>query len=342
MMAFGVQNMRHAPRVTLSSLWLVVAVFGALLMASSPSRAQPAQYQRQVEVVPTPEDIGEGYDTPLVQRPLPRAAWWDVVDGALFALALAISAWLVLRARSRRWLVVLTISCLVYFGFYREGCVCPIGAIQNVAVALTDPNYAIPYVVILFFLLPLCLALVFGRVLCGGVCPLGAIQELVLLKPIRVPTALDKALGLFRYVYLVLAIYFAVQPAGERDFIICRFDPFVSMFRFNGSGGILVFGGALLIAGIFLGRPYCRYLCPYGALLSLLSRFSWRGVTIAGEEEIDCGLCANACPYGAIEKMRAVRRSCLFCARCYAACPREVQGEAPGASDCGACTDKAS
>ena len=74
---------------------------------------------------------------------------------------------------------------------------------------------------------------------------------------------------------------------------------------------------------MFIGRPYCRYLCPYGALLAILSRFSWHGVTITPDEELDCGLCIDACPFGSIEKMRAVRSSCLFCARCYPACPRE-------------------
>jgi len=339
MTRWPVQIAIRVPRAAMSSLCLLAAVVCVSVTAPTPCPAEPVQYQRQVDVVPSPDDIGAGYETPAVQRPLPRAAWWDAADTALFVFALGLSAWIVLRMRSRRWLVALTIGCLLYFGFYRKGCVCPIGAIQNVAVALTDPNYAIPYVVILFFLLPLCAALLFGRVFCGGVCPLGAIQELVLLKPIQVPTTLDKSLGFLKYVYLILAIYFAVQPAGERDFIICRFDPFVGMFRLNGSGGVLMIGGATLIAAIFLGRPYCRYLCPYGALLSILSRFSWRGVTIAGEKEIDCGLCANACPYGAIEQMRAVRSSCLFCARCYAACPREVQGAALDPSDCSVCKD---
>jgi len=334
----GVQHARFAPHFLVSWPWLV-AVLCAPFFVATPSPAEPIHYQRPVDVVPTPEDIGEGYETPAVQRPLPRAAWWDLVDSAVFVVALALAAWIVLRARSRGGILLLTIASLLYFGFYRKGCVCPIGAIQNVAVAITDPNYAIPYVVILFFLLPLCLALLFGRVFCSGVCPLGAIQELVVLKPVTVPATLDKGLGLLKYVYLVLAIYFAVRPATERDFIICRFDPFVGMFRMNGSAGVLIFGAVLLIAGIFLGRPYCRYLCPYGALLSILSRFSWRGVTIAGEKEIDCGLCANACPYGAIEKMRAVRSSCLFCARCYSACPREVQGPTNGAAPCSHCED---
>jgi polyferredoxin len=74
---------------------------------------------------------------------------------------------------------------------------------------------------------------------------------------------------------------------------------------------------------MFVGRPYCRYLCPYGGLLAWCSRLARRGVTITPDKELDCGLCNGACPYGAIEQMRAVRKDCLYCARCYAACPRD-------------------
>ena len=146
-----------------------------------------------------------------------------------------------------------------------------------------------------------------------------------------------------KYVYLALAIWFAAQPLAERDFVICRFDPFVGLFRLEGPADMLLLGGGFLVLGIFVGRPYCRYLCPYGALLAILSRFAWRGVTITPDNELDCGLCVEACPLGAIEQMRAVRSSCLFCARCYAYCPREpanrpLQGvdvalEADGASE---------
>ena len=293
------------------------------LCVTAAARAQELEYERPVDAAPTEEDIGEGYKAPDVQRPLPRAPWWGAVDVAVLVVVLATSTWIVLRRRSRKWLIALTISCLLYFGFYREGCVCPIGATQNVTVALTDADYAVPYPVIIFFLLPLVLALLFGRVFCGGVCPLGGIQDLVVLKPVEVPRRLDKALGTLKYLYLAAAIWFAVQPAGSRDFIICRFDPFVGFFRRTGPVEMIVFGGGLLVLGLFIGRPYCRYLCPYGALLALLSRFSWRGVTITPDEELDCGLCTEACPFGAIEKMRAVRSSCLFCARCYPSCPRE-------------------
>ena len=297
-----------------------------LMLGAAPSVAQQLDYERQVEVAPNDETIGEGYETPEVQRPRPRAVAWQIFDVALLGLALGLAAWLGLWRRHRGGLLALTVACVAYFGFYREGCVCPIGSIQNVAVALVDPGYAVPYFVIAIFLLPLIAALFFGRVFCSGVCPLGAIQELVLIRAVEVPKRLDRALGSLKWLYLTAAVALAVAPAASRDFIICRFDPFVGFFRFSGPAHMLLIGGAFLLLGLFVGRPYCRYLCPYGALLSLTSRLSWRSVSITPDRELDCGLCDRACPYGAIEKMRAVRTTCLACARCYGACPVHLAG----------------
>lgn len=302
--------------------WVLVCLGGAL-----PGWTQ-VDYSRPVEVAPTEENIGEGYVTPEVQRPLATSKARQLLDLGLLAAALGLAAWLVLRMRSRRYVVILATACLVYFGFVREGCICPIGSIQNVTTAMVDPSYAIPYFVIGIFMLPLVAALFFGRVFCSGVCALGSIQELVLLKPIEVPPKLDRALRSLKWVYLIAAIGFAVLPAVSRDFIICRFDPFVGFFRFTGPFHMFLVGGALLLLGVFVGRPYCRYLCPYGALLSVFSRYAWKSVSITPDRELDCGLCDKACPYGAIEEMRAIRTTCLACARCYESCPVERSREA--------------
>ncbi len=85
-------------------------------------------------------------------------------------------------------------------------------------------------------------------------------------------------------------------------FLICRYDPFVGFFRMNASVNMFVLGGCFLLVGIFVGRPYCRYLCPYGAILGLLSRFSQWHVRIPPEKCINCRLCEEACPYGAIRE----------------------------------------
>ena len=194
-----------------------------------------------------------------------------------------------------------------YFGFYREGCICPIGSIQNVAVALTDPKYSIPMVVTATFVLPLVVALFFGRAFCGGVCALGAIQELVVLKPVQVPRRLDRALGCCRYVYLAAGDFFRAQAGAGARFPDLPLRSIRRLLPPHRSPHMLMLGGAFLLAGMFVGRPYCRYLCPYGGLLAWCTRLARRGVTITPDKELDCGLCTEACPYGAIEKMRAVR-----------------------------------
>ena len=139
----------------------------------------------------------------------------------------------------------------------------------------------------MFFVLPLLSTLFYGRTFCAGVCPLGAIQDLVIVKPISLPKWLNKTLGLIPYVYLSLAVLFA---ATGTDFIICRYDPFVGIFRMDAKFLMIVLGVAFLLMGMFVGRPYCRFLCPYGVLLSWMSRFSKKHLTITPSECIQCKL----------------------------------------------------
>ncbi len=71
-----------------------------------------------------------------------------------------------------------------------------------------------------------------GRSFCASVCPLGAVQELVAVRPVQVPTWIDHALGLLAYVYLGAAVLFAATGTA---WIICRYDPFVGLFRLSSS-----------------------------------------------------------------------------------------------------------
>jgi NosR/NirI family nitrous oxide reductase transcriptional regulator len=79
----------------------------------------------------------------------------------------------------------------------------------------------------------------------------------------------------------------------------------VPLFRRTGSFFILLAGAAFLLLGMFVGRPYCRFLCPYGALLKLASLASkWR-VRVTPDTCTQCRLCENSCPFGAMREPSA-------------------------------------
>lgn len=271
----------------LQRAWLVALVALILLALLQPALA--------VERFPPPDF--SNHALPQTVAPVQQGrgiAWLDVTA---LAAGLALATWLSLKRRSRRGIVILSLAALAYFGFWRRGCVCAIGSIQNVALGLADPGYAVPLGVLAFFALPLVVALVWGRAFCAGVCPHGAIQDLVLVKPLKVPGWLDEILGLLPWIYLAFGILLA---ATGSLFVICSFDPFVGIFRMAGPRGMLISGAALLVLAMFVGRPYCRYLCPYGVLLGVASRFAkWRP-TVTPDTCTQCRLCENACPFGAL------------------------------------------
>jgi ferredoxin len=244
-----------------------------------------------------PPEFEPGYQLPVTTLPVPRAGWMEWLDVAVLLAALGLSTWFVIKKRSRKWVMGLGIFSLAYFGFYRKGCVCAIGSIQDVAMAVFNHGYAAPLTVVAFFLLPIVFALFWGRSFCGSVCPHGAIQDLVLIKPVKIWPWLEATLRMGPFVYLGLAVLFAATGSA---FIICEWDPFVGLFRLSGSVAMLCLGGAFLVVGMFVGRPYCRFVCPYGAILSWVARFSKWKVTLSPQDCIQCALCDAACPYGAI------------------------------------------
>lgn len=267
--------------LTIAFLWLCLA-----LPAISIQRFPPPEFETE-------------HTVPTATTPPARAHWLSVLDVAVLIAVLSLASWLILKKRSRRWIVVLMLFTLAFFGFWRKGCICSVGSVGNIALAVFNSEYAIPWVVVLFFFLPLVFTLFFGRSFCGAVCPLGAIQDLVLLKPHRIPLWLETSLRLIAWLYLFLAILLA---ATASSFIICRYDPFIAFFRFNANPALWVISFSLLVIAIFVGRPYCRFLCPYGMILRQLSRVSMFRVTITPDECIHCRLCEDACPFGVIER----------------------------------------
>jgi ferredoxin len=275
-----------------------VLVLAIVLALVSPALSQSA------DRFPRPE-FASGYKEPTVTQPTPRSVIMEWVDVGILILALSAAAYYSLKKVSRKAIFILSVGAVLYFGFYREGCVCPIGSIQNVAqgIGASAYGYGQPYVlpltVVLFFLLPLIFALFFGRVFCASVCPLGAAQEMVIIKPIKVPKGVKHFLSLIPYVYLGTGVLFAYVGA---DYIICKYDPFIGFFRMGANFGMFLFSGAILVIGTVVARPYCRFMCPYSILLKWTSVLSKWHLKTTPTECIQCRLCEDSCPFDHLHK----------------------------------------
>ena len=264
-------------------------------------------------------DFTSGYQYPDIFHGAPNELFWNILDVVLLIVMMGLVVWAAYKKRSRTTILSMSLVSVLYFGFFRSGCVCSVGSIQNVVTAAVDSNYHLPWYVLLVFLLPIVFALLFGRVFCSGVCPLGALQELVNVRNFRLSRAVSATLTMIPWIYLAFTILYA---ATRSQFLICRLDPFIGIFRLGGDLGVMSFGIVLLIMSIFIGRPFCQFLCPYGALLSVFSALSWKKLEMTDKGCINCALCSVSCPVDAIrapqnsktkeERRRGVNRIILF------------------------------
>jgi polyferredoxin len=232
--------------------------------------------------------------------PEPRSVSLEYFDVIVLVAVLVLASLLILKYRTRKGIFWLSLFSLVYFGFYRDGCICAIGAIQNVALSITDPDYTISLTALSFFLVPLVATLFLeGPLRCC--LSIGVRFRTWLFLNDLLPEWLRKTLGILPRIYLpgtggIICI------VTKTDFIICRYDPFVGIFRLNAPFHMAVLGISFLLIGLFVARPYCRFLCPYGVLLNWVSRFSKWHLTITPAHCTRCRQCTSSCPFDAIEE----------------------------------------
>src|SRR5208337_4072008 len=149
-----------------------------------------------IQRFPKPE-FEHGYKVPTTQLPISRSIAFEYMDVFVLLATLSLVTWFVHKKRSRKGVLVMTLFSMIYFGFYRKGCVCSVGSIQNITLGLFHNNYQVPVPVIAFFMLPLIFTLFYGRTFCAGVCPLGAIQDIVAIRPMKIKNWIQTTLGIF-------------------------------------------------------------------------------------------------------------------------------------------------
>lgn len=215
---------------------------------------------------------------------------------------------------------------------------CPIGSLQAV---LGGRNHNFSFYVIGLIML---FGLVLGRVICGFLCPFGLVQDLLHRIPaprLRVPEKPDRALRWLKYAVLVLFVvllpifltnkygigapYFCkyICPAGilEGAFPLLAKNESLRAglgALFNWKLGILI---AVLVLSVLIHRPFCKYLCPLGALYGLFNRFSLYRMSVDGDKCVGCGKCARVCPMDVDVTKNPNSAECIRCGRCRAECP---------------------
>ena len=178
------------------------------------------------------------------------------------------------------------------------------------------------------------LAILFGPVFCGWVCPLGTIQEWVakwgkkLFKRRYnhfVPARIDNVLRYARYLVLAWVVY---VTATSGTLIFAEYDPYFALFNFWSSevaiGGLVILGLTLILS-LFVERPWCKYACPYGAVLGITNLFRVFQIRRAESTCKVDGACSIMCLMNIpVDTVKTVRdHQCISCLECTseAVCP---------------------
>jgi NosR/NirI family nitrous oxide reductase transcriptional regulator len=249
----------------------------------------------------------------------PVEAWHDILAAQGWDLMwLGVFPTLAIVSFQRRSVMLKYATLLVavgYMGFAKSHLV----SVTNM-FALIDGNLPVVKYNLAFYLLvgfTILSTILWGRLYCGRVCAFGALTQLmdaVLPRRLRVnvPRALERRAAWIKFVLLgVTLAYFVVT----RDTMIYRYvEPFW-MFGMFATTPLWIGLGMLLIASIFVRNLYCRFACPVGAALGLLSYLTVFRIKRWSECNT-CRICEKACQWGAIDGPRILVTECVRCDDC--------------------------
>lgn len=176
------------------------------------------------------------------------------------------------------------------------------------------------------------------RSFCSWICPVSTVTELlwktgckVFGRNFRVPLWLDWLMRSIKYLLLLFFLFSIVvmmSPESVSSFIVSDYNKTADVklldFFLNLSGTPLVVVLTLVLLSFFFRNPFCRFLCPYGALLGVVSRFSPTKVERCQSACISCGGCNKACPshIDVMHQKRVKSEECIGCLRCVSSCPK--------------------
>lgn len=217
---------------------------------------------------------------------------------------------------------------------------CPIGSLQAV---LGSPKFQMSFYVVGFFLFT---GAILGRVVCGFLCPFGLVQDLLYKIPFfakRKNMPGHKGLVWIKYVILALMVVilpmFAVNAYGISDPWFCKYlCPSGTLFGGipliatndglqQALGGLFIWKMSVLLVilvwSLWVYRPFCKYLCPLGAIYGWFNPIALSRFQMDKEACIDCKKCKAACPMDIPVYAKPNSAECIKCGKCLQACPTD-------------------
>lgn len=214
---------------------------------------------------------------------------------------------------------------------------CPIGSLQAV---LASRNFSFSFYLTGFFLL---IGSLMGRIVCGWLCPFGLIQDLLYRIPFvkkinKIPG--DKALRFLKYgillVFVILLPMVVVDIVGQGEPWFCKWicpsgtlmAGWPLVFRNDGirqaAGLLFLWKNGILLLVILLSlmiyRPFCKYICPLGAIYGLFNKVSFYRLRIDRSRCVHCHACTRSCKMNVNVEANPDSAECIRCGSCVSAC----------------------
>jgi polyferredoxin len=219
--------------------------------------------------------------------------------------------------------------------------ICPFGGLETLYSYIAGGAYLQRTNISNFILLAgtIVLALLRGRVFCGWICMFGWIQEIparlgkwIFKKRFSVLLVIDKPLRYLKYIVLFAVLYFTW---GMAALVISPYDPLAAYAHIPAGFASMVDGyliGTIILIGSFVlsffyDRVFCKYLCPMGAFLGIISKISSYKIKRDEETCINCNKCTKACPVNIdVAKLKSVTDAeCINCLECVTVCPTKKE-----------------
>ncbi|MCM8709448.1 4Fe-4S binding protein [Clostridium sp. SYSU_GA19001] len=206
---------------------------------------------------------------------------------------------------------------------------CPFGGITSIYQFITSGTLVKKLHESSFVLMAIgiLLATLFGPLFCGWICPLGTLQEglskigkRIFKKKYNnfIPYKYDKYLRYLRYAVLAWVIY---MTAITGKIAFEAYDPFYSLFNLWSSelavSGVIILV-LVILASLFVERPWCKYTCPYGAFLGVFNLFRIFKIKRNSSSCVSCKMCDSNCPMNIkVSQNNVVRdHQCISCMKC--------------------------